>query len=141
MDEEKLLPAPAVIQGIILAILALEASRQLFGTAALYLVLLLISVEGICGGLAYVNVYYHIGKEELLPKLVSSRREEGENMMSSWSRERQNEWIGQAKEFRIGSMGFADSFGILLASLIAIPTEIELCRAQVQRGKGLCKQL
>jgi battenin len=47
----------------------------------------------------------------------------------------------QAREFKIGSIGFADSTGILLASILAVPTEIELCRAQVSRGKMLCKSL
>ncbi|KAG8858799.1 hypothetical protein FRC20_011962, partial [Serendipita sp. 405] len=40
------------------------------------------------------------------------------------------EWVRQAREFRMGSMGFADSFGILLASLIAMPTELYLCSLQ-----------
>jgi battenin len=47
----------------------------------------------------------------------------------------------QEQEFRIGSIGFADSFGILIASLIAMPTEVGLCNTQVQRGKHLCKEL
>lgn len=47
----------------------------------------------------------------------------------------------QAREFKIGSIGFADSSGILLASILAVPTEVELCRAQVARGKLLCKGL
>jgi len=51
------------------------------------------------------------------------------------------QWKRQAKEFRIGSLGFADSLGILLASLIAMPTELGLCRLQVSRGKELCKRL
>lgn len=51
------------------------------------------------------------------------------------------EWTRQAREFKIGSIGFADSMGILLASLIAMPTEIQLCKVQVKRGKFLCKGL
>ena len=47
----------------------------------------------------------------------------------------------QEKEFKIGSVGFADSTGILLASLLAMPTEIGLCQAQVDRGKMLCREL
>lgn len=45
----------------------------------------------------------------------------------------------QEREFKIGSIGFADSLGILLASVLAVPTEVGLCRAQVNRGKMLCK--
>lgn len=44
----------------------------------------------------------------------------------------------QEREFQIGSVGFADSLGILCASLIAMPTELELCKAQLRRGKMLC---
>ena len=47
----------------------------------------------------------------------------------------------QEREFKIGSIGLADSAGILMASLLAVPTEIELCRAQVGRGKTFCKSL
>lgn len=47
----------------------------------------------------------------------------------------------QEREFKIGSIGFADSTGILLASILAVPTEIELCKAQVARGKLICKSL
>jgi battenin len=47
----------------------------------------------------------------------------------------------QEKEFKIGSIGFADSSGILLAALIAVPMELMLCNAQVNRGKDLCRTL
>ena len=40
----------------------------------------------------------------------------------------------QEREFKIGSIGFADSTGILFASIFAIPTVLELCRAQVRRA-------
>jgi len=51
------------------------------------------------------------------------------------------ERVKQEKEFKIGSIGFADSLGILLASILAMPTEVELCRAQIHRGKSLCEGL
>ena len=47
----------------------------------------------------------------------------------------------QEREFKIGSIGLADSAGILMASLLAVPTEIELCRVQVARGKLFCESL
>ena len=47
----------------------------------------------------------------------------------------------QELEFKIGSLGFSDSSGILLAALLAVPTEVQLCRAQVARMKMLCKGL
>lgn len=80
-----------------------------------------------------MNVYYYIGHEDLATPLV----EDDER----WTPERLEEWSRQAKEFRIGSMGFADSFGILLASLIAMPTEVSLCRLQVERGRDLCTRV
>lgn len=82
-----------------------------------------------------VNVYYYIGHEELASPITSTEA------IESWPPERLAEWSRQAKEFRIGSMGFADSFGILLASLIAMPTEVNLCRLQVERGRDLCTQI
>ncbi len=51
------------------------------------------------------------------------------------------ERVKQEREFKIGSIGFSDSVGILLASIVAVPTEIELCKAQVARGKLICKSL
>jgi hypothetical protein len=48
----KLLAFPAILQGLILAILTLEAARQIFDGGGPYLVFLLIAMEGICGGLA-----------------------------------------------------------------------------------------
>lgn len=47
----------------------------------------------------------------------------------------------QEREFKIGSIGLADSTGILMASLLAVPTEIGLCRVQVARGKMFCQSL
>ena len=47
----------------------------------------------------------------------------------------------QEREFKIGSIGFSDSLGILCASIIAVPTEMQLCKAQVRRGKLFCTKL
>ncbi|KAG6865746.1 hypothetical protein C0991_012218 [Blastosporella zonata] len=71
-----------------------------------------------------VNVFYRINQER--PDAQSAHDDERAK---------------QEKEFKIGSIGFADSFGILFASLVAVPTEVALCRAQVGRGKMLCKGL
>lgn len=49
------------------------------------------------------------------------------------------EWGKQAQEFQIGALGFADSAGILVASLVAIPLEGYLCRLQLRNGRELCK--
>lgn len=122
---EKFLPAPAVTQFVILLTLTFESAVGIFGDnsegASFFLVFLLISIEGICGGLAYVNVFYRINQE----KADSSDPETAK----------------QEKEFKIGSIGFSDSSGIMLASLLSMPLELSLCAAQVNRGKGLCRSL
>lgn len=68
-----------------------------------------------------VNVFYRINQE----KADSSDPETAK----------------QEKEFKIGSVGFSDSSGIMLASLVSMPLELSLCAAQVNRGKGLCRSL
>ena len=74
-----------------------------------------------------VNVFYRVGQEG------AGSPNPGDLHSQELAR--------QEQEFRIGSIGFADSLGILLASLIAMPTEVGLCHSQVQRGKLLCKEL
>jgi len=122
---ERLLPAPAVIQLIILFTLAYESAIGIFGDSSegtsFFLVFLLVSIEGICGGLAYVNVFYRINQEK--------------------SDSLDPETAKQEKEFKIGSIGFSDSSGIMLAALLSMPLELSLCAAQVKRGKGLCRSL
>ncbi|KAG6909730.1 hypothetical protein DXG01_015718 [Tephrocybe rancida] len=124
----RLLSLPAIIQALILTILTFESAVGFFTvddeTSSIVVVFLLISLEGICGGLAYVNVFYRINQER-------------PDAQSAHDIERSK----QEKEFRIGSIGFSDSFGILFASLLAVPTEVALCRAQIGRGKMLCKGL
>jgi battenin len=67
-----------------------------------------------------VNVFYHVNQLPMRDDIDA-------------------ELAKQEREFQIGSIGFADSLGILCASLLAMPTELALCRAQVGRGKMLCK--
>jgi battenin len=47
----------------------------------------------------------------------------------------------QERAFKMGAIGLADSLGILVASIVAMPTEMSLCRAQVSRGRLLCQGL
>ncbi|PPQ97278.1 hypothetical protein CVT26_006671 [Gymnopilus dilepis] len=125
----RFLPLPAIVQFVILTTLVYESAYGLFGENQeglnVFFVFSLISVEGICGGLAYVNVFYRINHE---PPDSSTANHDIERAR-------------QEREFKIGSVGFADSTGILFASILAVPTEIELCKAQVRRGKLLCKGL
>jgi len=129
----RFLPMPAVIQLAVLIILTFESATGLFESgsgvvnpdterwegASVAIVFVLVTIEGICGGLAYVNMFYHINQ---MPARDGTDAELAK----------------QEREFQIGSVGFADSLGILCASLIAMPTELELCKAQVRRGKMLC---
>ncbi|KAG1859261.1 batten's disease protein Cln3 [Suillus subluteus] len=124
----RFLPAPAIIQFVILLLLVFESAVGLLPEdregGSIFLVFILISIEGVCGGLAYVNVFYRINQEQPDPSSAHNP-----------------EITKQEREFKIGSIGFADSSGILLASILAVPSEIELCRAQVARGKYLCRGL
>ncbi|KIJ89576.1 hypothetical protein K443DRAFT_117789, partial [Laccaria amethystina LaAM-08-1] len=125
---QSLLPLPAIIQAIILLVLTYESAVGFFDDNdevwSVFLVFILISLEGVCGGLAYVNAFYRVNHEPPDP-----------NTRNNIERTRQE------REFRIGSIGFADSTGILFASILAVPTELELCKAQVRRGKLLCQGL
>jgi len=129
-----LLFLPALLQGCILAVLALESGTGLLGdarpAASFWSVFLLVALEGTCGGLAYINAYYRVGQEQ--HRAPGHRAHGGD---------RDAERARQEREFRIGAIGMADSAGILVASLVAVPTEVALCRAQVARGKMLCKSL
>jgi battenin len=136
----RLLPLPSIIQFFILSLLTLESAKGILGPGdgshgddrtnalSIWLVFALVSLEGICGGLAYVNAFYHVNHEPPETPSVNSRMND-------------LEWMRQEREFKIGSIGFADSMGILLASLVAMPMELELCRTQVERGKLLCRGL
>jgi len=123
----RLLSAPAIIQMVILLMLMYESGRGIFSAdaegASFSFVFLLITIEGFCGGLAYVNVFYRVNQEPADPRVTDA------------------EVAKQEKEFKIGSIGFSDSSGILLASLLAVPMELMLCDAQVSRGKALCRTL
>ena len=69
-----------------------------------------------------MNVFYRVSQERPSPNTPRERAK-------------------QEKEFQIGAIGLADSLGILSASLLAVPMEVGLCRAQVRRGKVFCKEL
>jgi len=123
---KELLPAPAIVQLVILSTLVYESAIGIFGDSSegvsFFLVFLLVSIEGICGGLALVGIFYWVNRE----KPNSSDPETAK----------------QEREFKIGFVsGFPDSSGIILAVLISMPVELGLCAAQVKRGKALCRSL
>jgi battenin len=53
----------------------------------------------------------------------------------------QLEQMAQEREFQIGSIGLADSMGILAASLVAVPMELTLCKMQIARGREFCRSV
>jgi len=131
----RLLSLPATVQAVILLFLATESGVGIFSDSseglAIGTVFLLISIEGICGGLAYVNVFYRLNQDQESSQTDNTSRSPYEHQQLE----------RQIREFRIGSIGFADSSGILLASVLAVPTEVVLCHAQMRRGKMLCANL
>ncbi|WRT69193.1 uncharacterized protein IL334_006177 [Kwoniella shivajii] len=141
------LPLPSIIQFIVLSLLYLQSKYFLFTSSSytppntptgdqdhgidqtIPIAFMLICVEGLCGGLAYVNTFYHVaregdidGSEENLNAEVNVKR-------------------GLQREFRIGAVGAADSTGILFASLISMPLEISLCNSQIEQGRTTCRDL
>ena len=143
---EKLLPAPAVIQLAILLTLVYESAIGIFGDssegASFYLVFLLVSIEGTCGGLALYDILLHFFH---IPILIPSVPICSVNVFHRINLEKSDssdpETAKQEKEFKIGSMGVPDSTGIILAVLLSMPLELGLCAAQVKRGKELCRSL
>ncbi|RSH77220.1 battenin CLN3 protein [Apiotrichum porosum] len=141
------LPVPTITQFFVLVLLFLQARRFIFSTPeytppfpepatgvdrAITFVFLLTCLEGLCGGSAYVNTFYHVGHEGDSGEEVEV--EGGANTPEEVKRKME-------KEFRIGATGAADSCGILLASLISMPVEISLCNAQVAAGRPTCREL
>ncbi|OCF56338.1 protein BTN1 [Kwoniella mangroviensis CBS 10435] len=133
-----LLPLPSIIQFLVLSSLYLQAKHFVFSTPSytppnvpptegvdrsISIVFMVICIEGLCGGLAYVNTFYHVARE--------GENEDDEN----------NEKSGMQREFRIGAVGAADSTGILFASLISMPLELSLCNSQIEQGRTMCRDL
>ena len=132
------------MQFFVLLMLTLQASRFIFSSPAytppaptpdqgsdrsITFVYLLICLEGLCGGSAYVNTFYHVGREGSHPS-TEDGDEADEDARSKMER-----------EFRVGATGAADSMGILFASLISMPVEVALCNSQVAKGRSTCRNL
>lgn len=88
----------AFIQGM-LAILFLTEAIYLF-IPHISIVFVLIFIEGMQGGLAYVNTYYRMSRD-----IAPSR-----------------------KEFAMNIVATSDSIGIILAGFLAIPTHNWICQ-------------
>lgn len=121
------------MQIILLVVLSFESAygilETLAGSNAIYGCGILIALEGISGGLAYVNVFYRLAKDD------EDEEAEGADLGGEEKR-RLSE-----REFKIASVGFADTLGILVASGVASILEPSLCQIQVNRGKTLCREV
>ncbi|KAF8752177.1 Batten's disease protein Cln3 [Rhizoctonia solani] len=112
-----LLPLPAVIQAVIMGTLALESSTGFLSGGQTRNDNTRILSQKVPPTLRWlglnidisVNVFYRVGQDGA--------------QSSSLDDPHSRELARQEQEFRIGSIGFADSSGILLASLISMPTE------------------
>lgn len=82
------------------AILFLAHASKLIHIPSFYLVIALIIYEGLLGGFTYVNAFYRVKKEVNLDK----------------------------QEFCISTVTMADSLGIVLAGLTALPVHQALCK-------------
>ncbi|KAN0063912.1 battenin CLN3 protein [Thecaphora frezii] len=145
---KRFLWAPAVLQTLLLALLVSESLHAWFrASIASPLVIVLICIEGLAGGGAYVSVFYSIGRDEegggsslRLPEHdgdFGGGNDEAAEAKGAYEAARR----AQEHEFRIGCVGFGDSLGILAASLVAMPLQVDLCNRQVQDGRMLCKQV
>lgn len=88
----------AAVQGFIAGFFLIEAVFLFIPT--LSVIFVVIFIEGLQGGLAYVNTYYRMSKE-----IPAARREFAMNVVAS-----------------------SDSMGIILAGIIAIPTHNWICQ-------------
>ncbi|WWC63903.1 uncharacterized protein I303_106508 [Kwoniella dejecticola CBS 10117] len=157
----RFLPFPSIIQFIVLSLLFLQARFFLFSSSeytppapapsegvdrSITIVFLLICIEGLCGGLAYVNTFYHVQHEGEEAGDNSSHGINGIGGVGTATATgtgtgTREEKMKMQKEFRIGAVGAADSTGILFAALISMPLELSLCNSQIEQGRTTCRDL
>lgn len=101
---------PALNQCVLLVVMLSQA--LFFFIPSIHVLFGLILLEGIFGGLVYVNAFHNISES---PDIEDSER-----------------------EFSIGVVGVSDSFGILMAALFSLWLEPAVCRYQVADGRPWC---
>ncbi|KAK0548938.1 battenin CLN3 protein [Tilletia horrida] len=155
---QRFLWLPAIVQCTLFLVLTSESLYAWFGESiASPLTILLISLEGLAGGSAYVSVFHQVAmsdparrirlptdQEELDPDHQSEPSEaDATGPRDGIAADDELEHIRrvQQQEFRIACIGVADTLGICLASLISMPIQVGLCNAQVRSGRGLCKEV
>jgi battenin len=149
-----------VLQLVILLLTTLEASTSflvaLFGEhGATWITAGLICCEGLCGGAAYVNAFHRLATEEGQDQ-AGDEEEAGSFLGKDRMRMEQEKefvrppfqlWVASGLADidcivqRISAVGFADTGGILAASLVSSFVEPRLCASQVARGRLYCRQL
>lgn len=124
------LPLPTIVQFFVLVLLTLQAKSFIFSSPeytppnpeptsgvdrTITIVFLLICLEGLCGGSAYVNTFYHVGQEgDTDEDIDNGSPEEQKRKME--------------KEFRIGATGAADSCGKLPVSVLSADNQVSSSR-------------
>ena len=93
---------PAVTQWVILIFLVCEIYFQFI--PSIWITLLVIFLEGMCGGTVYVNAFYMVSEDV----------------------------ADDVREFCMGVASMADSFGVSLAAIIAFPIHDALCKVRKQ---------
>lgn len=138
---------PAILQGLLLVILTTESVYAWFrASIASPLSIVLVCVEGLAGGSAYVSVFYQIGTDnkgskaerDVQPQIGEQHDQNGQDEQDTEASEARR---AQEHEFRIGCVGVGDTMGIMAAALFSMPLELALCDAQVRRGRDLCKKV
>lgn len=102
---------PALGQCALLLLILFQALFVII--PSIYPVFTIILIEGIFGGLVYVNAFHNVS--------------ECEDIKDS------------DKEFSIGVTGLADSLGVLMAALWSLWLEPTVCGYQVNHGRPYCK--
>ena len=94
---------PTVIQCCIFIVLLFEVMYGYMNY--IWIALVIVFLEGLCGGAVYVNAFYNISEQV------------------------EKEYL----EFSMGAASVADSFGITISSLISIPIHTALCAFKLKR--------
>lgn len=155
--------APAVVQVSLLLLLSSESVWAWFRESiASPLVIVLVAVEGLAGGSAYVSVFTQIsaldnpGADQSVSQHDTHYQAVSTDEEPREPSELEEERKSQEFEFRIGCVGvrcaprrvtiltetqLGDTLGIVAASLVSIPLQLGLCHAQVARGRDLCTRV
>ncbi|CAD6919620.1 unnamed protein product [Tilletia controversa] len=140
---------PSGIQCVLFLVLTSESLYAWFSAdIASPLTILLICIEGLAGGSAYVSVFHQVAMSDPAKRIAlptdtddNDDVEDADTDPAGSLPELELARRVQQQEFRIACIGVADTLGICLASLVSMPIQVGLCNAQVRHGRGLCKEV